>query len=124
MLPFIPKHTRRDGPEAAIQSKIITKLESFDWFVQVIVGNALQNGMPDLFVAHPNWGQKWIEVKNPVSFSFTTRQQQKFPILHAAGVGIWILFSADDDELIKLTKPANWFEVFFKWQTSALNPRR
>lgn len=124
MLPFTAKHTRRDGPEGKIQEDIIRKLESFGWFVQVILGNAIQNGMPDLFVSHPRWGQKWIEVKNPGGYSFTERQQQKFPILHAHGVGIWILFSAEDDELVKLTKPANWFEVFFAWQTGHNNKRK
>lgn len=83
----------------------------------MIVGNALQHGLPDVFAAHPRFGQKWIEVKNPVAFSFTERQQQNFPKMAAAGVGIWILFSDSDDELKKLLKPANWFEVYFQWMS-------
>ncbi len=123
MLPFTPKHTRRDGPEGLIQTRIINRLESFDWYIKVIIGNALQHGLPDLFVAHARWGQKWVEVKNPASFSFTERQQQNFPKMHAAGVGVWVLFDDRDDELLKLTKPANWFEIMFAWQYNGVNKR-
>lgn len=74
-----------------------------------------QHGVPDLFAAHRRFGQKWIEVKNPLSFSFTDRQQQNFPLMDSAGVGIWVLFSDTDEELAKLTKPANWLEIYLKW---------
>ncbi len=81
----------------------------------MIVGNAVQFGLPDVFAAHAMFGQKWIEVKNPRKYSFTSAQVETFPKMHAAGVGIWVLFGYDDKELLKLTKPANWFEAYFAW---------
>ena len=82
-----------------------------------------QHGIPDLFAAHRKYGQKWIEVKNPLKFSFTDRQQENFPLMEAAGVGIWILFSDSDEELGKLFKPANWLEVYLKWVNNANGKR-
>lgn len=120
MNPFSAKKTVRNGPEQIIQDAIITKLRKHDWFTQVIIGNAIQHGLPDLFVSHARLGMKWIEVKNPKAFSFTERQQQKFPLMHAAGVGIWVLFSDHEDELFKITKPPNWFEIMFRWQHGAM----
>jgi hypothetical protein len=82
----------------------------------VIVGNAVQFGLPDIFAAHARFGPKWIEVKNPNrDYSFTAAQQITFPQLHAAGVGVWVLFGYDNKELEKLTQPANWFEPYFAW---------
>jgi len=119
MNPFVPRKTVANGPEQIIQDAIILKLKKFDWFTQVIVGNAIQHGLPDLFVSHARMGMKWIEVKNPKAYSFTERQCQKFPLLHAAGVPIFVLFSADEDELLKLTQPPNWFLIMFAWMNGA-----
>jgi len=119
MQPFKPKATVRNGPEAQIQQAIIDKLKQHDWYVKVMIGNMYQFGIPDLFAAHIKYGQRWIEVKNPTKFSFTQAQIIEFPKLHAAGVGIWILFSAEDNELLKLFKPANWGEIFFRWSANA-----
>lgn len=119
MRSFKPVKTGDARPEAKIQEAIVNFLKCRDWFVKVMIGNAYQFGVPDLFAAHPKFGQKWIEVKNPAGFSFTAAQQVEFPKMHAAGVGIWILFSAEVAEMEKLFKPANWFEVFFKWSHSA-----
>lgn len=115
MNPFEAKKYGKQGPEAKIQEKIVEVLKSADFFVQVMIGNAYQFGIPDLFAAHRSYGQKWIEVKNPAQYSFTDRQQQKFPLMHAAGVGIWILFSAEPEEILKLTKPCNWLSIYSKW---------
>lgn len=116
MDPFKVRKYGKDGPEAKIQQSIIDRLKSADWYVKVMIGNAFQFGIPDLFVAHPHFGQRFIEVKNPLRFSFTPAQLVEFPKLKAAGVGIWILFSAEDDEIMKLMKPANWVEVYLQWQ--------
>lgn len=89
-----------------------------------MIGNALQFGLPDLFTAHPRYGQKWIEVKNWDKFSFTERQIQKFPVLHAAGVGIWVLFRATDEELQKLFEPANGMTIMINWCNGVYNKGR
>lgn len=124
MNPFQPKRYGKAGPEAIIQEGIITRLKRHDWFVKVIVGNMYQYGIPDLYAAHARYGQKWIEVKNPASFSFTERQQQEFPKMHAAGVGIWVLFSDEDAELMKLFKPANGMEILQNWLLGVYNKGR
>lgn len=120
MSPFRPKKTVGTGPEAIIQNKIVLKLKSHDWYVKVMIGNMYQFGVPDLFAAHRKYGMRHIEVKNPEKFSFTPAQIVEFPLLSANGVGIWILFSDEDAELEKLFKPANWFEIYFRWSNGAM----
>jgi len=119
MHPFVPRRHSKDGPEAKIQERIVKELKNLDWYVKVMIGNMYQFGVPDLYAAHLKYGQRWIEVKNPLSFSFTKAQQEEFPKLHAAGVGVWILFDSTPEELLKLTKPANWLEVYLKWVNNA-----
>jgi hypothetical protein len=114
MRSFSPKAANGRGPESIIQDRIILKLKSHDWYCKVIHGNAFQFGLPDLFAAHINYGQRWIEVKNPLSWSFTESQIKEFPKLAAHGVGIWILFSDDASEMNKLFEPANWFKIYYK----------
>ncbi len=72
-------------------------------------GNEFQMGLPDLYCAHLRFGTRWIEVKNPVAFRFTAAQLKVFPALSAKGVGIWVLGSAEPEELQLLFKPANWW---------------
>lgn len=118
MNPFTPVRHGKAGPEAKIQVDLIKELRSYEWFVQVFVGNALQHGIPDLLAAKSGHGTKWIEVKYKPNFSFTKRQQEKFPQMQAAGIGIWVLFDSTPEELMKLTKPANWQEVFLNWSNN------
>lgn len=113
MEPFKIRTNKKDGPEAKIQEGIIKKLRSWEWLVIPTHGNAYQMGFPDLYCAHYTHGARWIEVKNPGGYSFTTAQIKVFPELHAKNIGIWILFSDDDSELMKIFKPANWFEHFY-----------
>lgn len=112
MDPWKPKKNNSNGPEAIIQDEIIGKLRKYEWFVKSTHGNAFQSGLPDLFAAHPLHGSRWIEVKNPLDYSFTAAQIHDFPRMSAAGVGIWILFSAEAEEMQKLFKPANWAAIF------------
>ncbi len=67
-------------------------------------------GLPDLYCAHSVFGTRWIEVKNPLSYSFTKAQMEVFPMLTSKGVGIWILVAATDEEIKKLLQPANWWQ--------------
>lgn len=98
----------KKGPEAKIQAEIIKALKIRNWMVKETHGNLYQFGFPDLFAAHKKYGQRWIEVKNKTSYQFTKAQYEWFPQFAAHGVGIWILVSADEDELKKLFLPANW----------------
>lgn len=103
------------GPEALIQAAIIKELKSQDWYVKVLFGNLYQSGVPDLFAANSKYGQRFIEVKNPDSFSFTPAQCAEFPKMIASGVGIWILFDSAPEELMKLFKPANGAIILYNY---------
>lgn len=106
MDPFKPRGGK--GPEAKIQDAIIKELRYREWLVKETHGTMFQSGFPDLFAAHTLYGQRWIEVKNPVSYKFTPAQLEWFPKFAAAHVGIWILTSAEPHELAKLMGPPNW----------------
>ena len=98
----------KHGPEWHIQRDVIRFLSARGWHVERLIGNALQMGLPDLFVAHPKWGIRFVELKRPDKYSFTRAQKIKWPILDAYGVGIWILTAADEEQYKKLFGKPNW----------------
>jgi hypothetical protein len=71
-------------------------------------GNIYQYGFPDLYIAHRSYGVRWIEIKNPDGYRFTGAQLEFFHQLASAGVGVWVLTAATEDEYKKLFSPANW----------------
>ena len=99
-----PKH----GPEYFIQRDLIAFLEAREWLVERMIGNAFQMGIPDLYCHHSKWGYRWIDVKVKGRYSFTKPQRQKWPRWEKAGVGIWILTGADQENYDKLFKAPNW----------------
>jgi hypothetical protein len=72
-----------------------------------MVGNAFQMGIPDLYVYHKQYGERWIDIKNPASYNYTKSQKWKWPLWEAAGIGIWIIVAATEEEYDKLSKPPN-----------------
>lgn len=99
----------KKGPEAKIQQELIYFLQAREWLVKPTHGNLYQSGFPDLYCAHHRYGQRWVEVKNPLAYRFTGAQLTEFPRFSAAGAGIWILTAATEDEYAKLFGPENWF---------------
>lgn len=69
-------------------------------------------GLPDLYVAHQSFGQRWIEVKNPEKYSFTRAQRDNFPKMIAAGIGIWIMTEATESEYHCLFKTYNLYKYW------------
>jgi hypothetical protein len=65
-------------------------------------------GLPDLYICHPKWGCRWVEIKNAARYSFTAAQKRKWPVLERYGVGIWILTGADQDNYNRLFAAPNW----------------
>lgn len=110
---------KRGRPEAKIQKAIIEYLKIRDWCVMPTHGNMYQQGFPDLYAVHHNNGTRWIEVKNPLAYSFTPAQRKFFPLISVAGgchfpsVGIWIMVAATDAEYKKLFGPPNWAMYMF-----------
>jgi len=111
-----PHIREKHGPEWKIQQDLIKFLRARGWLVEVTQGNMFQKGFPDLFISHPKYGQRWIDVKNPVSYTFTKDQRRKWPVWAEYGVGIWILVGANDDEYDKLFTSPNWKDYWKpKW---------
>lgn len=102
-----PRIGETHGPEWRIQRDLIRFLRARGWLVEVMHGNLFQKGVPDLYIAHTEHGQRWIDVKNPVAYTFTKAQRRKWPIWEKHGVGIWILVAATEEEYDKLWKPPN-----------------
>lgn len=99
-----PKH----GPEWTIQRDVIRYLRERGWWVERLIGNAYQKGIPDLLIAHPKYGIRFIDVKNPISYEYTKAQCQKWPIWSKYNIGVWILTAATEEEYDKLFKEPNW----------------
>lgn len=72
-------------------------------------GNLYQKGFPDLYCVHEIHKQRWIEVKQPVKYSFTVAQRENFPIISKVA-GIWILTAATEYEYEKLFQVPNWYQ--------------
>lgn len=114
----MPKLPRKKGPERIIQDNLIKFLRGYDWLVKETHGNLYQSGFPDLYCYHIKYGQRWVEVKNPGKYSFTTAQMEWFPKFSAHQCGIWILTAANEAEYQKLFKPANWYLYLSIWSGS------
>jgi len=84
------------------------------WFVLRTHGNMFQHGFPDIYATHSSYGPRWIEVKNPDSYSFTPAQLEIFPKLVANGTRIWILVDDSEGEYQKLFGPCNWYTYLLK----------
>jgi len=113
-----PRIREAHGPEWRIQQKIIRFLRARQWLVEVTQGNQYQVGIPDLYLAHKKFGQRWVDVKNPASYTFTKAQKRKWPIWDRFGVGIWILVAPTEEEYDKLFQPPNWNEYWKpSWDT-------
>ena len=69
------------------------------WLVEKTHGTVYSPGWPDLYCHHPDHGSRWVEVKRP-SGKLTRAQQARFGRWCAAGVGIWVLTSPDEVDLL------------------------
>ena len=85
------------------ESNLITNpfrifLEARNWHCEKIHGNQYQQGLPDLFICHPQYTSRWIECKvieTDGSIHLTHAQKIKFPILLSRGVPIYVIASDD-----------------------------
>jgi hypothetical protein len=112
---FTSKSYGRYGPEGKIQKKIIDFLRIRCWHVMNTHGNRLQAGFPDLFATHYHYGPKWIEVKRPQKYRFTSAQCYYFPKFTSHNCGIWIMTAATDQQYVKVIKGRpNWSD-YIHW---------
>lgn len=93
--------------EGKLQLLIKEELEDDGWQVMVTIGSIYQKGFPDLY-AIKGIHRKWIEIKMPDEYSFTSNQRKYFPLIDACGREIWILNSTGQLDLLE--KRGNWRE--------------
>lgn len=111
-----PKRFRsKTGPEAIIQREFIEYVQQRGWGVQRMVGGMYQYGIPDLYIFHKDHGQRWLDLKNPVKYSWTKAQRVTWPYWASMGIGIWIIVAATEEEYDKLFAPPN---VMDYWKES------
>lgn len=97
------------GPEWYIRRDLEEFLVARKWNVEKTHGNLFQQGFPDLYIAHPKYGERWIDVKQPGGkYTFTNAQKVKWPLWESYNIGIWILVAATQEEYDKLFRPPNW----------------
>lgn len=89
MEPF--KQKAAHGPEYYIQKLWVEFLENKGWKVERMIGNAFQKGIPDIYIGHPKYGTRWIDIKVYGAYNFTPAQKIKWPEWEKFGIGIWIL---------------------------------
>ncbi len=108
-----------DKLELDIQRELIEFLRTRRWHVERMLANSYQTGIPDLFCYHAKWGTRWIADKRPVEYTFTRRQRQKWPEWERAGIGIWILTAATEQQYGVLFRAPNWRDF---WKPSFRTP--
>lgn len=94
--------------EAQIQREIIKFLSIKGWVCMVTHGSEYQQGFPDLYILHPKFEHRWVEVKRPTGYCFTPAQQKFFPIIANSRGKIFIMTAATEAEYDKLFKEPNW----------------
>lgn len=108
---------RRQGPELGIRTALVELMERRKWFVHITHGSVYSSGLPDLYCAHVNYGQRWIEVKHADAYHFTDDQMRVFSKMVEKNVGIWIVALPRDPsesmleyeyENVVVKGPPNW----------------
>jgi len=108
----MPKFRGQHGPEYLIQGKVVRALKEQGWHVERLIGNAYQNGLPDLLAMHIKYGMRLIDIKVKGSYNYTKAQRYKWPIHHMHGGGAYIITSVDEIDL--LFGPPNWLDYWKK----------
>ena len=109
----------KDKLELQIQRELVAFLRARNWHVERMLANAFQTGIPDLYCYHKKWGPRWIEVKRPNEYSFTRAQRLKWPEWERAGIPMYILTAATQEQYDLLFTTPNWREF---WRPSFQAP--
>lgn len=107
-----PRKTRGTQEETKHALSLRRVMQKAGWYTIKIHGNIYQKGLPDIYAAHKQYGQRWIETKSPSGGKLTTDQIRVFTELSHFGVGVWILRTREDIPL--LFRPPNWKE-YLQW---------
>lgn len=110
---MVKKPRFRTSPEAKIQKDVISFLRLRGWLVKATHGSAFARGWPDLFCWHREYGLKWVDIKVLGRCKLTKAQIQTWPQWQKAGLDVWIMVAATEEEYAKLFQPGN-FTQFWK----------
>ncbi len=113
------QYKRSDRERQIRDNEIRPMLKGLGWLVEVTHGNKFSSGLPDLFLAHPQHGLRWVDVKVEGKYSYTKAQIAKWPVWHLHGAGVWIMTGATEDQYQRLWKPPNWQDY---WKASYGDP--
>lgn len=103
----------RNSEEKRIRDKEIRPLlTGLGWLVEVTHSTKYFKGFPDLFLGHPQYGQRWVDVKVEGKYEYTAAQRDKWPRWHLHGVGIWIMTAGTHEQYERLWKPPNWLDYW------------
>ena len=106
------KFRNKHGPEYKIQKDFVEFLKDRGWLVERMIGNALQFGIPDIYIMHPEHGDRWVDLKAPGKYEFTSAQRVKWPLWATYNVGVWIITAATEEEYDKLFGPPNFMDYW------------
>lgn len=107
------KRYGRHSEEKRIRDRVIRPmLEGRGWLVEVTHGNRYVKGFPDLYLSHPQFGQRWVDVKVEDDYEYTQAQRDKWPRWHRFGTGIWIMTGATEDQYARLFDVPNWLDYW------------
>jgi hypothetical protein len=104
---------KRNEEEKRIRDKEIRPLlEGLGWLVEVTHGNKYMKGFPDLYLGHPQYGQRWVDVKVENNYDYTPAQRDKWPKWHTYGIGIWIMTAGTHEQVERLFRSPNWLDYW------------
>lgn len=89
MEPFDPKGGQQN--EAKLQKMFIAFLIERGWWIKATHGSVEQSGVPDLFITHPKYGYRWVDMKVRGRYRITAAQYQDWPQFCRYGSGVWIV---------------------------------
>ena len=90
-----PKGTKKrsEQPESLLVGSWKKFLTLRGWFVKKMHGSQYQAGFPDLYITHPEYRARLVEIKTPARGydPYTPAQLVVFKLLSAHGSPVWTL---------------------------------
>ena len=92
-------------PEHQASNTLVNYMRGRGWGIWKIGGGRFTVGWPDFYAFHPEYGERWIEMKTPTG-KLRASQIKRFINMSKHGVRIWVLTSYE--QYMKLFQTPNW----------------